>query len=574
MSGSNTPSGVSRRSFLVVLGSSVLGKFFLPQLGETSADAVEPAEEATSQGDERVRRLISKPTKKNTEEGRFFLLWAEIDENEDVQTMIWQPETPDELAEAQRFYDAARNFVPDELQGAPAAAQHGDEERALLQAVIDNLEDEEYLLKYAWWLEEHGNPRGEFIRLCHEIDHLPPAHPRIESANEQWWSLLDQHAAEWLRPLAALGLQPVILGQFMPALWLTRGVVEEIEIDKPGILPEQAERLFQAAPLLHRIVFNYERPDVAAIVGSTWMRQVTSLGLMGLDLTDDDIAALVGSPHLGRLRELTISTNNLGPEAAALLAASPLLAQLRRLKASYCDFGFEGVQRLLTSPYCANLEHLDLGNEDLGEEGARLLAESPHLANLTSLRLSCCNLGAEGLRQLAQSRYLSKLRVLNVESNQAGDAGVKALAESPYLTRLKELQLSGNELGCAAVQALAQSPNFAGLEQLFLSRNQIGDAGVAALAASPHGEHLVTLELRENQLSARAAQHLAGSPHLANLRRLDVYDNKLGVGGAKALAASPHLQHLESLYIDAESIGQAGRSALARRWSEDVLNFF
>lgn len=35
----------------------------------------------------------------------------------------------------------------------------------LLQAILDNPEDDALRLVYADWLEERGDPRGEFIRV-------------------------------------------------------------------------------------------------------------------------------------------------------------------------------------------------------------------------------------------------------------------------------------------------------------------------------------------------------------------------------------------------------------------------
>lgn len=46
------------------------------------------------------------------------------------------------------------------------------DEAALLQAIRDHPDDDTVRLAYADWLEEHDDPRAEFIRLCHQQKEL------------------------------------------------------------------------------------------------------------------------------------------------------------------------------------------------------------------------------------------------------------------------------------------------------------------------------------------------------------------------------------------------------------------
>src|SRR4051812_9792088 len=65
-------------------------------------------------------------------------------------------------------------------------------ERALLRAILDDIDDDAVRLVYADYLEERGDPRGEFIRLQiagHRDESKEP------SAREQ--ELLERHLAEW-----------------------------------------------------------------------------------------------------------------------------------------------------------------------------------------------------------------------------------------------------------------------------------------------------------------------------------------------------------------------------------------
>jgi hypothetical protein len=103
--------GLPRRSFLVSLGSVFLGVFRMPAApgGEgavaTRAEAP-PVDPETGRIAGRIRRLVGRPVK-----GRkgHSLAWTERwEEDGELHVMRWTPETPEEVAEAERFYRIAR----------------------------------------------------------------------------------------------------------------------------------------------------------------------------------------------------------------------------------------------------------------------------------------------------------------------------------------------------------------------------------------------------------------------------------------------------------------------------------
>lgn len=75
---------------------------------------------------------------------------------------------------------------------------------AFLQAILENPDEDAPRLIYADWLEERGDPRGEFIRI--------QCHLAAMSADDERRSLLEQHEREllarhqdsWLRELRPL----------------------------------------------------------------------------------------------------------------------------------------------------------------------------------------------------------------------------------------------------------------------------------------------------------------------------------------------------------------------------------
>src|SRR5690242_12437796 len=50
-------------------------------------------------------------------------------------------------------------------RGGPQTEKRMTRDQAFLHALLDRPEDDAPRLVYADWLEEHGDPRGEFIRL-------------------------------------------------------------------------------------------------------------------------------------------------------------------------------------------------------------------------------------------------------------------------------------------------------------------------------------------------------------------------------------------------------------------------
>jgi uncharacterized protein (TIGR02996 family) len=52
-------------------------------------------------------------------------------------------------------------------------------EEDFLQAILENPDDDVPRLIFADWLEEQGDPRGEFIRLQCELAGLPEYQPRM-----------------------------------------------------------------------------------------------------------------------------------------------------------------------------------------------------------------------------------------------------------------------------------------------------------------------------------------------------------------------------------------------------------
>src|SRR5215468_8406464 len=66
-----------------------------------------------------------------------------------------------------------------------------------LETILENADDNAPRLVYADWLEEQGDPRGEFIRLQCELARLEDDDGRAGELRDRETSLLNLHGEKW-----------------------------------------------------------------------------------------------------------------------------------------------------------------------------------------------------------------------------------------------------------------------------------------------------------------------------------------------------------------------------------------
>jgi uncharacterized protein (TIGR02996 family) len=587
-----TNPAVSRREFLVSLSGATLGKFVIPAVGAALESL--PAGSA--------RQLLTVPTKTTRPDGSFFLLWVEQVGNS-TESMVWMPETPDELAEAQRFYEAARGYdrppglvqkFSNWLGGLLGKVQRSPEELGLLSDIRRSPDDLPAILRYADWLTGKGNIYGEFIRVDCEMEGLPTDDPRYRQLSQRWSDLNEKHGATFIKPVTRLGISPTIIGRLLPAMWMTHGLVMRVEIEKPGVVPERIQELFAAVPLLNEIDLGYENANVAVLVACPEMSQIRTLKLSSCDLNDFAIRALVQSTHLGQLESLSLSYNNLGADALQLLADSDLLGRLKALDLGGCSVSYD-IELFAQSDKVAGLEEFELSYDDLDAHAVEILAHSSKFASLKKLDLSSNRFGTEGLHALSGAKFIGQLTSLNLNSceltSESLDVlakfpmsqlvaldlgsnpfteGLLALSSAPLLASLEQLDLTSCELNDEGLEPLFSSSQPVRLKSLALARNQLTDESARAIAGSSRVSELRTLSLQGNAISDAGAQALAESPHLARLETLELNDNALTSDGAKALANSPYLKRITQLTVSQAEVGNAGEAYLKQRFGDSV----
>ena len=402
----------------------------------------------------------------------------------------------------------------------------GPEEAAFLDRVCADPDDDAPRLIFADWLEEHGDPRGEFIRVQVALARLQAGDPRRDTLVDREAALLARFHAPWSDPLRGI------------AGWteFRRGFVETVNIDGRSFL-RRADDLFRLAPVRHVRFLD---------VGST-LERVTEC------------------PQLARLTALTIYAQHIDERLTRYLVDSPHLGGLRALNIGRNRVGDRGVERLAWTPRFRELEVLDLSDNAVGDGGARALAESSNLANLESLELRRNEITRAGLGYLCASPALARLRQVGLAHNYLRTPREWTPPQGGCVA-LHSIDLTENGLTEDGIRMLTALPGLGPIARLDLGHNEIGNGGAAAFAEWPGAATLRVLRLADNRIGDDGARSLAGSPYLHQLHDLDLSDNPIHDPGAGALLKAANLSRLRRLGLPRLGLTPKTRRALAVRY--------
>jgi uncharacterized protein (TIGR02996 family) len=488
-----------------------------------------------------------------------------------------------------------------------------DHERAFLQAIREEPEDDARRLIFADWLEEQGGAareaRAPFIRAQCRLASLPADDPHRDLLEDEAADLLAEHEHEWTRPLHGIAQE-----------WrFARGFVEYISIRGTEFL-RHAETLFDVMPVrtVHLLIGPKDIPHLAACPALLW---VESLDFHRCHLNDRALQHLLTSPYLKRLNSLDLTGNGISTPGMQSLIHSALFGRLRRLDLSRNTGIGNRAVHLLARATAENLEELSLAATNTSIAGLQELFRPSHLPRLTNLNISgtrfndpqlpsplrllvesgllgqlrrldvsrLCHLsgwetlvgspaaanlqtlclrgtylgGVEGIAALTGAQHLRNLISLDLRDSTLGPEGARALANCPHLASLTELDLHSDNICDTGARALAESPYLTRLTVLGLAHNAIGGPGLKALAASPNLGGLRSLDLADNFIGEEALRALTFSANLARLKTLLLSQNRLGDTGAKVLAQARHLTRLAELDLHNNNIGKAGAEVLA-----------
>jgi uncharacterized protein (TIGR02996 family) len=115
------------------------------------------------------------------------------------------------------------------------------ENQTLLNAIVENPDDDAVRLVYSDWLEEHGQAdRAEFVRVQIELARGKASEARRERLRRRERELLAAHEAEWVGPLRSAVRRATFV----------RGFVERVTVHVTRL--KRAAPLFESVPLRHR----------------------------------------------------------------------------------------------------------------------------------------------------------------------------------------------------------------------------------------------------------------------------------------------------------------------------------
>jgi uncharacterized protein (TIGR02996 family) len=301
---------------------------------------------------------------------------------------------------------------------------------AFLADIIANPEDDALRLIYSDYLDERGDPRGEFIRVQCELARLPQdgdlrSGERRRDLEARERALLQEYERVWAGPLWGAEFR--------------RGFVEAITASPEQFL-EQAAAWFNAAPIrrarFQTAMFRLPWPDpvypssaplLPRMLVCPQLARLSALDFTRNYLGDDGIEALASCPHLGRLASLDLTSNDVGDRGVAALASSGNLSGLLSLKLGGNHVGPAGARALALSRHITRLGCLDFSDNPICDEGVVALAASPNFGHLETLGLARCGVGSAGARALAGSPQLGRLKVLDVRDNPIGNKARQAL---------------------------------------------------------------------------------------------------------------------------------------------------
>jgi uncharacterized protein (TIGR02996 family) len=192
-------------------------------------------------------------------------------------------------------------------------------EEGFRQAIIDNPADAFVRLVFADWLDDRGDPRGEFIRVQIELSGDPNRGRRDElEARER--DLLYHHRADWLSVLGENWHGDAVF---------ERGFVVQVTVGAREFI-RHAERWLRYEPI--RNVSLYGAVDcMRELADCPSLARLSALDLRKNELANSQIQELVNSPYLSQLAQLDLSNNYLGPASGALVANAPSLGGLKEV---------------------------------------------------------------------------------------------------------------------------------------------------------------------------------------------------------------------------------------------------
>jgi len=237
---------------------------------------------------------------------------------------------------------------------------------ALEAALVEDPDDLATHRAYADYLQEQGDPRGEFIQVqlaLEDPERTPEERQELERRERE---LLTKHQREWLGILADELLGPIKEPwESLDVRWyqihFVRGWLNRIVRFLHHKRPSNLGGLLFKAPecrLLRELVLHFiDLADVRAVVQSPHLQSLTHLQLHWSDLGDVGCTEIVTSSILKRVKVLDLRYGEITDAGARILADCPDLHRLELLDIEsngLTQVGIDALRRVLGDKLRAN----------------------------------------------------------------------------------------------------------------------------------------------------------------------------------------------------------------------------
>ena len=318
------------------------------------------------------------------------------------------------------------------------------DEQSFLDEITANPDDDIPRLIYADWLEERGDPRGEFIRVQCELAGLRKTQKRFAELRAREAALKIPNEARWAQGF------PYSLRKCV----FRRGFIEECSVALSYFL-RNSEKIMRLCPL-RNVVFTQVK---------------------------DKLPELARCPALSRLRSVQFKQQH-WPIDVNDFASSEFLKGVETIRGRWTS---EGLIALANSPDAATLKELDFEG-DFSDSSIESLGEADHLS-FRKLNLSI-GLNVGSVRHICRAKFAHMLEELNLNGVGIQDRELIELVNSPALTNLTVLRATNshrlNGVRGDGLLALASSPRLAKLRTLVLSNHPLSYESIVAIGESPY----------------------------------------------------------------------------------------
>jgi len=386
-----------------------------------------------------------------------------------------------------------------------------DREKELIAAVIADPDKDPPRLKYADWLDDLGDPRGEFIRVQCELATFEPRHMlntqqkrRRTRLVKQSEKLLQKHFAAWTTPLIDLKLRP---GQAE----FRRGFLWGLELQDIDVTDDSL-KVLRHAPELERL--NLDGSGVTDD-GMQYLKAVKNLREIVVSetkVTVDSLTQLRELPRLIRvynyewgnrkieeLEKLKQARNRRflklpkGRQRAEALRALPFIVDGFPANKQQTHTNISYSQSWASDADLVYLRAIpEVESLDFFECRAVTSKGLEHLRSLKHIRTLC--LAESGVTDLAPLRHLNSIEVLTLDSLEALDA--RSFRHLIALKNLKSLTVRFCGLGDEILKHIGQCSE---LRQLDLIFNRFSGQGLRNLLNLTKLEKLEIDDMEKHQ---------------------------------------------------------------------------